>query len=245
MEIKEFNRSHSIKSPKFGDCVLFIDHPTKKDLEDAKEKQFIIICRMQGTVEEKLAKANKLREELGDNFKSNYLCLDGRYVDEDIFSKENYEKKIKEIFNQDYSKSLWNAPAGYTRVILKKENKIKKIYYAHPMYLYNTPQEKRDIELLENLGFEVLNPNSEPYISQYKVLLKKNIHDMKFWVALARACDAIAFRGCPDGRILSGVGAEISENIDMPIIELPSMIQKRIITNVEETRAFLAEIGER
>jgi hypothetical protein len=122
---------------------------------------------------------------------------------------------------------------------------MKKIYYAHPMYLYNTPQEKRDIELLENLDFIVINPNSEPYRSEYKDLMNKGIHDMDYWIELARACDCIAFRACPDGKILSGVGTEIRENSDMPIIELPSMLTRRIITNVEETREFLGEIGER
>ncbi len=33
-----------------------------------------------------------------------------------------------------------------------------KIYYAHPMSLYGTLQEKRDIETLKALGFEVVNP---------------------------------------------------------------------------------------
>jgi len=122
---------------------------------------------------------------------------------------------------------------------------MTKIYYAHPMYLYNTPQEKRDIKLLEILGFEVINPNSEPYISEFKAIMAKGSYDMTYWVKLARSCDAIAFRGCPDGRILSGVGAEIRENIEMPIIELPSMIKSRIIPNVEETRQFLSEIGQR
>lgn len=42
---------------------------------------------------------------------------------------------------------------------------MKKVYYAHSLHLYNTPQEKRDIELLEKLGFEVLNPN-QPEIQE-------------------------------------------------------------------------------
>lgn len=121
MEIKEFDISHLVKSPKFGDLVSFNDNPTKKDLKYAEEKAQIIICRLQGTMEEKKVKINKLKEELGDNFKSNYLCLEGRYVDEDVFTKEDFEKRIKDVFNRDYSKSLWNAPAGYTRGIIKKE----------------------------------------------------------------------------------------------------------------------------
>ena len=122
---------------------------------------------------------------------------------------------------------------------------MKTIYYAHPMYLYGTPQEKRDIELLERLGFEVINPNSEPYISEYQKEIDEGRHTMDYWTRLASACDAIAFRGNPDGSILSGVGAEITKNSDMPIIELPSMIQNRIIKDVEVTRQYLKEIGQR
>lgn len=122
---------------------------------------------------------------------------------------------------------------------------MKKVYYAHPMYLYNKPQEVRDIKLLERLGFEVVNPNSEPYISEYQVEIDAGRHNMDYWVKLARSCDLIAFRGNPDGSILSGVGAELKENIEMDIIELPSMIKKRAITDVDITRQFLKEIGER
>jgi len=35
----------------------------------------------------------------------------------------------------------------------------RKIYYAHPLNIYNTAQEKRNIATLESLGFEVVNPN--------------------------------------------------------------------------------------
>lgn len=35
-----------------------------------------------------------------------------------------------------------------------------KVYYAHFMGIYNTPQEIRDILTLHNLGLKVINPNS-------------------------------------------------------------------------------------
>lgn len=34
------------------------------------------------------------------------------------------------------------------------------VYYAHCIAIYSTPQENRDIETLESLGFKVVNPNS-------------------------------------------------------------------------------------
>ena len=120
-----------------------------------------------------------------------------------------------------------------------------KCYYSHSMYLYNTPQEKRDINLLEKLGFKVINPNSEIYISEYKDLFANGFHNMKYWVKLVKSCDCIAFRACPDGTILSGVGAELTENSYLPTFELPRMINKRILDNVDDTRNFLQEIGER
>jgi len=122
---------------------------------------------------------------------------------------------------------------------------MKTVYYAHSMYLYNTKQEKRDIELLVVLGFKVLNPNSEPYISKYKEIMKSGIHNMEYWIKLARSCDCIAFRSCPDGSILSGVGVEINKNKNMPIFELPRMLNKRTLHNINDTREYLQEIGER
>ena len=51
-----------------------------------------------------------------------------------------------------------------------------KVYYAHPINYYNTAVEKKDIETLEKLGFEVFNPNQkwieQGYINSYR--------DMKF-----------------------------------------------------------------
>lgn len=44
-----------------------------------------------------------------------------------------------------------------------------KVYYAHCMTIYDTPQETRDLKLLEkDLGYEVLNPNEEIYQEGYK-----------------------------------------------------------------------------
>lgn len=119
-----------------------------------------------------------------------------------------------------------------------------KVYYAHPMYLYNKPQERRDIELLESLGFEVINPNTQKYIDAYQKCIDAGNHNMDYWVELANACDCIAFRSFPDGTIGSGVGAELIRNSHKPVFELPRMIKSRII-DVETTREYLKEIGQR
>ena len=48
-----------------------------------------------------------------------------------------------------------------------------KVYYAHSMGLYNSPQEARDIETLENLKLEVLNPNSVEISIRFKEAYKR------------------------------------------------------------------------
>ncbi len=120
---------------------------------------------------------------------------------------------------------------------------MKVVFYAHCMAIYNTPQEARDIVLLEALGFKVLNPNTRTHSLGYdaygmaysETLLLKN-----------PGCDIVAFRALPDGRIPRGVATEIeiAQSNDIPIIELPSCVLGRII-NLEQTREYLREVGQR
>lgn len=115
-----------------------------------------------------------------------------------------------------------------------------KIYYAHCVSIYNTAQEKRDVQTLQDLGFEVLNPNSTEHANGYKKL------GMDYFEFVVKACDALAFRALPDGRIPAGVAQEIEWMLECknPVIELPSgMISRRI--DVDETREYLRELGHR
>ena len=115
-----------------------------------------------------------------------------------------------------------------------------KVYYAHCLAIYNTPQEQRDIHLLESLGFEVYNPNCKECADGYKE------KGMDFFADVVGSCDVLAFRALPDGRIPAGVAQEISYMImcAKPIIEFPSGILKRTIS-VDETREYLKEAGQR
>ena len=115
-----------------------------------------------------------------------------------------------------------------------------KVYYAHTVGIYGTPQEQRDVETLEGFGFEVLNPSTPEYQQAYKD------HGMDFFVKLAKGCDALAFRGLPDGRIPAGVHKEILAAIEngQPVIELPNAILGRGMS-VELTREYLKDCGER
>ena len=127
-----------------------------------------------------------------------------------------------------------------------------KIYYAHPMFLYGTPQEKRDIETLKVLGFEVINPadyeeefRSKRDISALETYDSRfNLDPMSFWTDLACSCDALAFRAFPDGSIGAGIVEEIYSMRNKPVVEIPSGIQKRSLT-VNETREILTELGQR
>ena len=114
-----------------------------------------------------------------------------------------------------------------------------KVYYAHSISLYGTPQEERDIALLEALGFEVCNPNTEANDLGYQA------SGMSWFDAILDECDALAFRAHPDGSIPAGVMHEISYmQRDKPVFELPSAIERRALT-VDQTRAFLREVGKR
>ena len=107
---------------------------------------------------------------------------------------------------------------------------MPKCYYAHPMSIYGTPQETRDIELLESLGFEVVNPS------------EMSFDDLDDYCTVAAGCDLVAFRSLPDGSITSGVAEEIKTS--ERVIELPSAISRRSLT-LEQTIQALMESGQR
>lgn len=123
-----------------------------------------------------------------------------------------------------------------------------RVYYAHCKAIYGTPQEERDIELLEVLGFEVVNPNDAKLDALYKEFKLRRPDDdpMFFWRLQVHDCDALAFRALPGGELPAGVLAEIEQarHEKKPVFELPTFYNRRKLT-VEETRAYLAEIGER
>ena len=115
-----------------------------------------------------------------------------------------------------------------------------KIYYAHCMTIYNTPQEKRDISLLGKLGFEVINPNHKGSEEAYQR------DGMNYFIDLVKGSDALAFRSFPNGEIPAGVYKEIEvmKKKGSPVFELPSgLIGRRI--SVEQTREYLEEVGYR
>jgi hypothetical protein len=115
-----------------------------------------------------------------------------------------------------------------------------KIYYARPISLYNSAQDKRDIELMQSLGFEVINPNKEALQERYKV------EGMNVFLEAVNECDGVAFRAFPDGKIGAGVYKEIQKAVELnkQVIELPTITSSRILS-VEDTRAYLTYGGHR
>lgn len=123
---------------------------------------------------------------------------------------------------------------------------MKIIYYAHSVSIYGTKQEKRDLETLRNLGFEIINPNSTIHSKYYEELKARTGNGMPYFDMLISSCDSLAFRAHPDGTIPAGVAKEIETacNSDLPVFELPSSIRRRTMS-LEETREYLKELGVR
>lgn len=119
---------------------------------------------------------------------------------------------------------------------------IKKVaYYAHPLSLYNSAQEKRDISLIESLGFEVLNPNGPEHQEAYQA------EGMLYFEKLIEGkVQLLFFRAFPDGSIPAGIAKEIetAAKLNLPVVELPNGILRRSLS-VEETREYLRESGFR
>ena len=123
-----------------------------------------------------------------------------------------------------------------------------KVYYAHSLALYGTPQEKRDVELLVSLGFEVFNPNI-PEVQEMCNNISKEKGDDYFntiFIPLVSKCDALAFRSFNDLKIGAGAYNEIliAKERGIPVFELPSALGERGLS-VETTRERLKELGQR
>jgi len=120
------------------------------------------------------------------------------------------------------------------------EAKTKIVYYAHCIALYDTPQEIRDLNTLTSMGFDVIDPNCPTFQEGYKQT------GMDYFKQYIAACDIVAFRALPDGRIPAGVYMEVQWAMSMgkTVFELPSGFSGRGMSR-DETREYLEEIGQR
>ena len=124
-----------------------------------------------------------------------------------------------------------------------------KVYYAHSMGLYNTPQEKRDIETLKNLNLEIVNPNNFEISNTFKKMCTTLPYLEAFdkvFGNLVKSCEVFAFKALPNGKIPGGVALELisAQKENKIIIELPSGMHSRIMGK-EETIEYLRDMGER
>ncbi len=99
------------------------------------------------------------------------------------------------------------------------------VYYAHPMALYGSPVETRDLKVLKRLGFKVLNPALH------------RLDTMDEYVHLALSCDLVAFRSFEDGKVGSGMALEVeaATKVGRPVIEMAPCLTARVLTR-NETR---------
>ena len=109
------------------------------------------------------------------------------------------------------------------------------------MAIYGTEQEAQDIQTLEALGFEVLNPSEKHHCEIADSIRKSegSSEVMEYFYDRVRSCDAFAFRALPDGSMPAGVGGELNVATEqkMPIIELPE--KDRTILSIEATRRHI------
>jgi hypothetical protein len=125
----------------------------------------------------------------------------------------------------------------YQLDITRKDRRMK-CYYAHSTDSYDTNQEKDDVEALERIGFEVVNPNRPGNDEAYRKF------GMQFFYDMLLSVDCLAFRSLSDGKITAGVGGEVEAAMTSgkPVFELTDMARLRgRILSVEETRAYLKE----
>ena len=121
---------------------------------------------------------------------------------------------------------------------------MKPAYYARCQAIYGTPQEQRDVASINWLGFEVAQFPPQSDINAAKAR-GENVMQTIF-EPLVQSCSVLFFRALPSGEIPAGVAKEIAiaQEVGLLLLELPSLGLRRILT-VDETRAYLGEIGQR
>lgn len=138
------------------------------------------------------------------------------------------------------SSNVYDINTGRKVLSEQVDNNYPLAYYCRPLNIYNTKQELRDIGNINALGYEVI-PINTPEIQQ-----AYQNEGMEVFRQLVKMTDALFFRTLPDGSIPAGVYKEIewADEEGVSIMELPRRIAFRSLS-VEETREYLAELGQR
>jgi len=124
------------------------------------------------------------------------------------------------------------------------DNSKTIVYYARNEGLYFTYQEDRDIETIEQLGFEVAD-----FPKKYEIHKEKSKVDgdvMALFHKVIEECYILFFRRLINGKISAGVFSEIkfAQKLGIPVLELPTIMPSDGLS-VEETRCVLRYLGER
>lgn len=121
-----------------------------------------------------------------------------------------------------------------------------KAYYAHCVALYGTVQEERDLEALEALGLDVLNPNHPTHAEGCQAVKDSGGNVMDYFKPLVESAEVFVFRALPDGSIPSGVALEHEWALAAGkiIIELPSNVVRRKL-DYPQTCDYLRDVGYR
>jgi hypothetical protein len=111
-------------------------------------------------------------------------------------------------------------------------------YYAHPVTTYDFLIESNNIQLLENLGFEIINPSTPKEIQeelQNRIHLDGKFYNTEFFEHALSKCSILAFRFFPDKAIETDSTVEINEifRYKLPIIELSQDIESCSLSNEE------------
>lgn len=118
---------------------------------------------------------------------------------------------------------------------------MNSIYFARSISLYGSEQDKRDIQTLKSLGFDVIDLAADEALQrEYKG------RGMEAFLERVKWCSALAFRANPDGTIGAGVWDEIQAALEvgLDVIELPNLMSRRALS-VGDTREYLRLVGQR
>lgn len=118
---------------------------------------------------------------------------------------------------------------------------MKRVYYAHPISMYGTQEEMREISLIEEKFRDVIVVN--PAIFEQ---VPKGDDIMEFYFNLVRDCETVVFKRLL-GKVSAGVGKEVNFALQTgkAVYELnkgqfSQVTQVVEPISVEETRRLLA-----
>ncbi len=130
----------------------------------------------------------------------------------------------------------------------------KICYFAHHVTDYGTEREQRSLDLLEENGFTVENPNTPENEAAYQSLKDRGENPMTHFEAVVRKCGALAFQRFESGFIGAGVGKEIRtaavdgkpifEVLDDTLVTVDGISVANTALSVDDTRAHLKAIRE-